>query len=123
MPIVQALNLPTQKITTHRSVAPIRVNYALDKETKNHLQKLIADYRTEQEIENLEKEIRRAVRFGVYRMNEEGILYKQGIAPVKLIFRAKKTGNTFGFIFTILNGKSVVVNKIRVKNSTTGTRI
>jgi len=115
LPLVSELNLPTQEVSTNLWTAPILIDYCLDEKTKLHLQKLISSCKSEGEIESVEKDIRSAVRFAAHKMVDNGFIYSPGGTKIKLKSLDLERNCKLVFIFTIINGKRLIVNQIRMK--------
>lgn len=117
LPLVDELNLPTQKVSTNVWIAPILIDYCLDEKTKLHLQGLVSRCRNKGEIEELEREIRKAVKFAALKMVDSGLIYSVGGTRIKWKYLDGETNQKFVFIFTIINGRRFIVNQIRIKNT------
>lgn len=115
LPLVEELNLPTQEVSTNVWTHPTVIDYCLDEKTKLHLQKLISKCKNEGEVEEVEKDIRRAVRYLAHKMVDNGFMYLPGGTVLKLYSFDRERNCKLVFIFTIINGKRFIVNQLRMK--------
>lgn len=110
------LNLPPQFVSTNVWVKPVSIDYLLDDATKAHLEDYASTFYNKNQIEDIEKTIRKAVRIATHRMVENGLICRPSGSKIKWGFKDEENQREFKFLFTIINGRRFLVNKIRVRD-------
>lgn len=113
---VETLTLPHQQVSTNIWIKPISIDYVLDDHTQEHLNNYARELQNTDDIEDLERQIRRAVRIAAHKMVESGIIHKPSPLKIRFTFRDLISLREFIFIFTIINGRRFLVNKVRIRD-------
>lgn len=110
----RSFSFKPQTISTGISIEPIFIEYVLLYDTIKHLEKYTEKMQTMIEIENLEKQIRRAVRIAAHKMTNNCLMLRPEGTKLKWIYEDLESNRKFKFLFTIINGRMFIVNKIRI---------
>lgn len=108
------IKLDTQTIYTNLWTSGITVDYLLlDEPTLERLDELTENL-DDSEVEELENQIKRAVRCTVHEMKRNELIYKPQATKIRNRFKDWRNHKEFKFEFTTVNGRRIMVKKIRI---------
>jgi len=108
------IKLDTQTVYTNLYTAGVTVDYLLlDEPTLERLNELTENL-DDSEVEELENQIKRAVRCTVHEIKKNGLIYKPQATKIRNEFKDWENHKKFKFEFTTVNGNRIMVKKIRI---------